>query len=106
MKAVIYCECGNAVELVPVDNGQHSYVEQQFKGRFEISRHNVEIDIESSANLNDDFVETLGELDDSDDRKEYLENNITDNVDTEAVIDSIRIDCTNCDSYIVLTAMY
>lgn len=103
MKVVVLCDCGNSIELVPTDNGQHAYVNNQFKNRFNIDRHNVDIETSLSASLEESFVSELTDANDYEEVIQILENDAIDNVSYDSELKSLRIDCNKCDDYIVLT---
>jgi hypothetical protein len=108
MKIIVMCEeCGNSAELVPTDNGQHAYVQNQFRGRFYIDDHNVEIEATPSLSLNEGFVTELTDASDYEEVVQLLENEIENNISIDTKLNEFRIDCRNCNhnSYIVLTAL-
>lgn len=84
MKVFIMCEhCGQAVELKPVDNGQHAYVHSKLT---EKNMYISEVTIDAEAS---------GDIEDMDD--------ISDAYIT-TTLQEVRIDCRNCGrDYIVLT---
>jgi len=83
IKLQVICDkCGKVVELKPQDNGNHSYV---YRALLNKDFYIQDIDIEK---------EVEGDLDEISD---------VDDLDVNAELKEIRIDCRNCGEFIVLT---
>ncbi|MFH5183128.1 hypothetical protein ACHHV8_11140 [Paenibacillus sp. TAB 01] len=103
MKVTVECtKCGNKVELTPVTNGQHAYLNRNLREN-DFRIHEVVMPVEITSSPYMDFTDKLTQSRTNEETNEILDDDIRYNVDLEKKLEEVRIDCGNCGDYIVLT---
>jgi len=103
MKVTVECErCGNKVELTPQTVGHHAYVYRNLRDNG-LRIHEVEIRVDVSSSPYADFTEKLTKSRTEEETNQILANDVEYNIDLDKKLEEIRIDCSNCGDYVVLT---